>query len=246
MRNLLFGIAPERRDELQALWDELQVEFCLMTDGGGVTLAGGAYRYVHFDHRALRVMWVCAFAAWESYAAVHSTLVEDGNAVRHGRFRALLRLAIEIRDVPDPKAVSLLGLPEPGHLPSPDSEPEARAAAELAMFAAGWAILHEVRYLRHQQEGAACAQDAAPQDAWKEELSCDQFHRIPPAAGRCLLRPCGRAGRLGPAQAPPRGLFRWLCARGVESSTVGRHAEPSRGAGSLACNASAVHAWADR
>lgn len=175
MRNLFFGIAPERRDESQTLWDDLQVEFCLLSDEGGVTLAGGAYRYVHFNHRALRVMWVCAFAAWEGYAAVHSTLVEDGNAVRHGRFRTLLQLAIEIREAPDPEAVSLQGLPEPGHLPNPALAPEMRAAAELAMFAAGWAILHEVRHLRHQQEGTSCEQDAAPQEAWKEEHSCDQF-----------------------------------------------------------------------
>lgn len=171
IKALFLGIAPEKRSELERLWDDYQLQFCLFMDDKGVLMEGGAYRYVHFNHRALRVIWVSAFAAWEAYCCAQSAF-GDGELRSFDRLQDLLDLALRIRDASDPEAVSLGGLPEPGALPS---DPQLRAPAELALFAAGWAVLHEVRHLKHQQERTSTADGDAPEIARAEELSCDQF-----------------------------------------------------------------------
>lgn len=171
VKELFLGLAPERTNELKRLWDDYQLQFCLFTDDKGVLLEWGAYRYVHFNHRALRVIWVSSFAAWEAYSCAQSTFCDE-ELHSFDRLRELLALAIAVRDASDPEAVSLKGLPEPGSLPS---DPQLRAPAELAMFAAGWAMLHEVRHLKHQQEGTSTADGDAPKFFRAEELSCDRF-----------------------------------------------------------------------
>jgi hypothetical protein len=171
IKALFLGIAPEKRSELERLWDDYQLQFCLFSDDKGVLMEGGAYRYVHFNHRALRVIWVSAFAAWEAYSCAQLAC-GDGELRSFDRLQDLLGLALKIRGASDPEAVSLGGLPEPGSLPS---DPQLRAPAELAMFAAGWAMLHEVRHLKHQQDLTSTADGDAPELARAEELSCDQF-----------------------------------------------------------------------
>jgi hypothetical protein len=171
VKGLFFGLAPERVSELEQLWDDFQLQFCLFTDDEGVMLEGGAYRYVHFNHRALRVIWVSAFAAWEAYTYGQSAF-SDGELRDVHRLEELLSLALEIRDASNPEAVPLCGLPEPGSLPT---DPLLRAPAELAFFATGWAMLHEVRHLKHQQEGTSTAEGDSPDLARAEELSCDRF-----------------------------------------------------------------------
>jgi hypothetical protein len=132
IKALFLGIAPEKRSELERLWDDYQLQFCLFMDDKGVLMEGGAYRYVHFNHRALRVIWVSAFAAWEAYSCAQLAF-GDGELRSFDRLQDLLGLALRIRDANDPEAVSLGGLPEPGSIPS---DPQLRAPAELAMFAA--------------------------------------------------------------------------------------------------------------
>lgn len=171
VKALFVGLAPERESELERLWDDFQLQFCLFADDNGVLLEGGAYRYVHFNHRALRVVWVSAFAAWEAYTYAQSAY-SDGELRDVHRLEELLSLALEIREASDPEAVSLRGLPEPGSLPA---DPLLRAPAELAFFATGWAMLHEVRHLKHQQEGTSTAEGDSPDLARAEELSCDRF-----------------------------------------------------------------------
>lgn len=58
----------------------------------------------------------------------------DGELRSMDRLQELLARALKIRDAKDPEAVPLGDLPEPRSRPS---NPELRAPAELAMFAAG-------------------------------------------------------------------------------------------------------------
>ncbi len=171
VKALFLGLAPENSAYLEQLWEDYQLQFCLFVDDKGVLLAGGAYRYVYFNHRALRVIWVSSFAAWEAYSCAQSAL-GDEELRNFDRLQELLALAIEVRDARDPEAVSLRDLPEPGSLPS---DPQLRASAELATFAVGWAMLHEVRHLKHQQDLTSTADGDAPEFAHAEELSCDCF-----------------------------------------------------------------------
>jgi hypothetical protein len=53
---------------------------------------------------------------------------------------------------------------------------QGRAASELATIAVAWALLHELRHIRHQREGSGAdphSEDKAAKHA--EELSCDAF-----------------------------------------------------------------------
>src|SRR5437588_9326728 len=68
-----------------------------------------------------------------------------------------------------------VGVPEPGVLPDVAISAEARAAAELAIFAVGWVFLHEIRHLKHQQEGTAVPPDGEPAKQQAQEASCDEF-----------------------------------------------------------------------
>lgn len=171
MRRLFLGLAPERAEDLEQLWTKYEPQFRLFGDDGGPMLAAGAYKYVHFNHRVLRVIWVSAFAAWEAYCCAHSAIADDA-PTSHSRLQDLLDLALEIRDAESPLTVPLRGLPEPGSFPE---EAELRVPAELATFATGWAMLHEVRHLMHQQEGTSYGLDATPTSAHEEELSCDRY-----------------------------------------------------------------------
>lgn len=68
------------------------------------------------------------------------------------------------------------GVSEPGVLPDKDKDPIGRATAEVAIIAAAWAFLHEVRHIRHQQEGTSYdPNDFTEEEAHAEELSCDEF-----------------------------------------------------------------------
>lgn len=67
-------------------------------------------------------------------------------------------------------------IPEPGTLPDQKEDPIGRATAEVAIIAAAWAFLHEVRHIRHQQEGTSYdPYDFTEEEAHAEELSCDEF-----------------------------------------------------------------------
>jgi len=168
------GIVPERAGDLERLWSECDLQFNLLEDEGEVVMEGGAYRFVRFNHRALRVIWVSSFAAWEAFKC-SADAANQGTTRNHDKLKILLELALTIRNAPNPEEVPLLGLPEPGVFPDAESEPELRAASELAVFASGWAMLHEVHHVMHQREGTAYTYDSPPEDKWAEELSCDSF-----------------------------------------------------------------------
>lgn len=78
-------------------------------------------------------------------------------------------------EVPDEKPLPI-GIPEPGTMPDSKIEPVKRATAELAIIAAAWAFLHEVRHIIHQQEGTSYDMNEFTQEqAHNEEFSCDEF-----------------------------------------------------------------------
>lgn len=173
VKNLFLGIAPEKLSEINSFWDDLQLQFCLFDDGQSALMEAGAYRYIHFNHRTLRVFWVSAFAAWEAYTCL-STAILSNKEPNLNFLEKLIQIALDVKTADDPESISLAELPEPGQLPNEVASPEMRAAAELAMFATGWAILHEVRHLQHQQQGTSSPGDNSC-SARAEELSCDEF-----------------------------------------------------------------------
>ncbi len=175
--NLFVGCAPERRVELEAMAQDLQLEFQVHDDDhpdGKFIFDAGAYRYVRFNPRSMRLFWLGAYIAWEGFCA---TPMEPGQPADLSRFTAMLDTFEQILDANDPESVAWpAGVPEPGVYPGKDADTQAQAAAELATIATGWGLLHETCHARHQQEGtAANADDNTPEEVRAEETSCDAF-----------------------------------------------------------------------
>jgi hypothetical protein len=174
---LLDAIAPERKDELRNLWTRYGPEFKLLDDDGSegrFILDAGCYRFVRFNHRVMRLFWLGAFIAFEGYIALHAFLVNPDNA-DFVRFRSMIDTFQCILHEADPAAVPFPhGVPEPGIFPPP-AEAETRAPAELAVFCVGWALLHELKHVQHQQDGTSAPLDAAPDVVRAEEFSCDEY-----------------------------------------------------------------------
>nr|WP_294350893.1 phage exclusion protein Lit family protein [Providencia sp.] len=130
------------------------------------------YRFIRFNHRVVRAFWIAGFAAWEAYRVVAETpklQPLDLNCLKEliNAFERVLE-----SDAPELEALPKC-IPEPGHY---DNNPLLRAPAELATLGVGWALLHEVRHLKHQQDGdAADPNEADLTQRRKEELSCDAF-----------------------------------------------------------------------
>lgn len=169
-------IAPERAPELMRHW-ERYAPVVLMADDveetGHVVMEAGLYKFIRFNHRTMRLFWLASFMLWEGYESL-SRYAETGetDAARfnelHRCFEATLA-AQNVDAVPWPA-----GVPSPGDLVEHVPGNPARVAGELAIFAVGWAFLHEVRHLIHQQEQTSA--DSEDGEACRaEELSCDLF-----------------------------------------------------------------------
>lgn len=175
--NLFVGCAPERRAELEAMVKDLQLEFQVHDDNhedGKFIFDAGAYRYLRFNPRAMRLFWLGAYIAWEGYRAIQTQHSQPADL---SRFKALLDTFEQILDADDTEGVAWpASVPEPGTYPGKEVDIEVRATAELATIAAGWGLLHEIRHARHQQEGTATnSDDHSPEEVRAEEVSCDAF-----------------------------------------------------------------------
>jgi hypothetical protein len=175
---LFLGCAPEREAELRQLWETLNPLFQVageIHEGDRFIFDAGAYRYVRFNHRAVRAFWLGSFAAWEGYRAIADNI--DSFNFDFSRMAGLIAAfeQVLISDQPDLEPLAE-GVPEPGQLPDATKDAQGRAAAELAIFAVGWALLHEVKHLQHQQAGTGTDLHGVDEKLFhKEELSCDAF-----------------------------------------------------------------------
>jgi hypothetical protein len=62
--NLLKASAPERLDEITALWKQYDPQFFVADDGPGVLLSTNSKRVV-FDLKTMAVYWLLSFAGWK-------------------------------------------------------------------------------------------------------------------------------------------------------------------------------------
>ncbi|GEM_PF-656239 len=175
VRNVLLGSAPERESELASLWSLLEPRFQLTADthdGARLVMEAGMYRFVRFNHRVVRAFWIAGFAAWEAYRVVAETPeLEPLDLKRLAELIDAFERVLE-SDAPELEALPK-DVPEPGHY---EGNPHLRAPGELATLGVGWALLHEVRHLKHQQDGdAADPYEEDPTQRRNEEMSCDAF-----------------------------------------------------------------------
>jgi len=176
-RSILEGVAPECEKELEALWSRYNPRFSLVEDAGRdglFVMQGGLYRDVWFNHRAMRAFWLASFIAWEGYRAISDSASDD--AIDLGTFSGLIGVFDQVLTAPDLNTVAFpQNIPEPGIYPDAELHAHERATAELATFTVGWAFLHEIRHLQHQQDGTSAGIDASKAQCHAEEFSCDGF-----------------------------------------------------------------------
>ncbi|MBZ5763052.1 hypothetical protein LAV84_28735 [Rhizobium sp. VS19-DR104.2] len=87
---------------------------------------------------------------------------------------ATLEAVISSRE-PDVEALPE-GVAEPGRYSDHLKDLHGRAASELSTVAVAWALLHEIRHIRHQREGtSADPYGTDPKPKHDEEMSCDEF-----------------------------------------------------------------------
>jgi hypothetical protein len=200
-RNILEGVAPERKLELAQLWTQYAPRFSVVENTGQdglFVMMGGRYRDVWFNHRAMRAFWLASFIAWEGYRSIAES-VSDAT-IDLARFRRMIDCLSQILTESDPEAIPLpVGVPAPGAYPDAAARPQERATAELATFATGWAFLHELRHIQHQQDGTGAGAEATQAEYYSEEFSCDEY------ATRFLL---DQIDTFAASEKAPTGLVR--------------------------------------
>lgn len=174
---LFLGVAPERQAELESLWSRYGPSFELLADNGRdgrFVLEAGLFKFVRFNHRAMRAFWLASFIAWAGYESVHATTI-TGTA-NFQRFNKMIDSFLAMIAADDPATVPMPdGIPEPGVFLKAALAPAARAAAELATIATGWALLHELRHIQLQQEGCSPGPYASAAECHAEEMACDAY-----------------------------------------------------------------------
>ena len=175
VRNLFVGIAPERSDELELLWRDYAPTFNVLEEvvgRKGVVMRSGPFDIVEFNGRAQRAFWLGTFMAWESHRGLSQWRVETEVRSRyparmHRTFQTLL-------DTEDPYSVAMPeGVPEPELFPNLVGE--TKLVADVAAFAIGWSLLHEIGHLKHKHDGTATGAEDPRCERHREELSCDEF-----------------------------------------------------------------------
>tara|TARA_R110001592_G_scaffold294831_3_gene564671 strand:- start:2968 stop:3819 length:852 start_codon:yes stop_codon:yes gene_type:complete len=174
-RALFDGSAPERTAELDILWQRFEPEFQIHDDDhadGPFLFDAGAYKFIRFNHRAMRLLWLGSYVAWEAFSAVPQ---DQHAAPDWTRLTSMLTVFYDILEASDPDTVPYpSGVPSSGVYLDGKLNPEERTAGELATIASAWALLHEFCHLQNQQDGTAAVQ--GEEDAVRaEELYCDAF-----------------------------------------------------------------------
>lgn len=172
-QTLFFAVVPERKSELVELWAQYDLQFQLLEDGESPVVEGGLYKFIRYNEPFLHTVWAAAFAAWEGYSAIH-TAITNNSELNLLRFKKLLNFVELIKTAPKPLDIWDPIIPMPGKLESAEIAVENRVAGELAMFATTWVMLHEIRHIRHQQEGTSSSYGTSD-DKHEEEFSCDLF-----------------------------------------------------------------------
>ena len=206
-RNLFVGVVPERREELEGFWEQYDLRFNVLedlTEDGSFILDAGQYRNIRFNHRAMRAFWLAGFIAWEGYQSIHSYLTTGTKDFE--RFSEMIDVFYCILREDDSALVPMpKGIPDPGNYVE---LVEHRAAAELSTLAVGWALLHEVRHIRHQREGTSAAEMHRHMQNMLRSCPVMNLRRVHVGAGSRVCVRTRKGPRISPAQAGTWHLFR--------------------------------------
>jgi Peptidase U49 len=182
---LLRGAAPERANDLAALWGT-GPDRVHLNDAGAFDI-GAIFGVIQATEITLREIWLLSFAAWraiQAYSDIIWLLAQEGRpfvrdqvAAMHEQaeadaaFDAALAKARELRENGDLDSFAWpTDIPKPA-IDNQFGNPQDEAAFHLACIAGAYIFLHEIQHVLFQRSGNA------PRDPLAEELECDRFAR---------------------------------------------------------------------
>lgn len=182
VHQLIVESAPERRDELENLWQKCSPTFAHASDKKGFKMEGGPWGLVVFTPRTTGQVWLLGFAAWRAFEAYCPYVVlriaitpaaMSGDPSQVTAEKALNDDLLKVRELREIDKVGMFtwpsDIPEPG-LPLPATTRE-RAIVDLIKIATAFAFLHEVRH-------AMFIEDLnRPASSLDEEYECDRYAR---------------------------------------------------------------------
>lgn len=169
-----FGLAPERREELRAIFQKKNIQYSFDREALRMRFQGldllGELGIVYVGLRGLEHIWALSYGAMHAYRIFQANGFQPArlNIDEHGRrVGRLLDWAVAgVRDE-DPREW-------PDDLPKPELNPvdlPGQLANELFLGAAGFAVLHEVGHIELEHRG-----DEPPLDVrFRHEFEADEW-----------------------------------------------------------------------
>lgn len=80
VKALLQGATPERKQEIEDLWDRYAPKVCVVEGARGVDISAGKGRIL-FDHKTLEATWLLGFNGWRSIETDSPAIILAGITV---------------------------------------------------------------------------------------------------------------------------------------------------------------------
>lgn len=184
--NLLRAAAPERADEISALWSRYGPAVEVASGRSGIVMNANRHR-IQFDIKTMEALWLIGFSGWKAietytphvYTATLLGLTIDDVLVRDeqlGAYEMDYRHRIEIAcsnihgDDSGPKNWPP-DIPQPTHSRELLDSTQDKVAFDLRCMATASVFLHEFRHVMYAKDGNA------PSTLPEEELACDVWAR---------------------------------------------------------------------
>lgn len=186
VKALLQGAAPERKQEIEDLWNHYAPKACVVEDARGVNISAGKGR-IQFDHKTLEAIWLLGFNGWRSIEIYSPAIILAG--ITDGAIEDILcaddELAAFEMDYRS-RANSAQSIIEekssvhttwPQDVPRPEADRETlgshqeMVAFDLVCLATAYVFLHELRHVKFLSDGDC------PADRREEEIACDVWAR---------------------------------------------------------------------
>lgn len=186
VKALLQGATPERKQDIEDLWDRYAPKICLVDDARGVNISAGKGR-IQFDHKTLEAIWLLGFNGWRSIETYSPAIILAG--ITGGALEDILRADGELASFEmdyRSRSNSARSIIEgqssvhttwPQDVPRPEADRETlgshqeMAAFDLVCLATAYVFLHELRHVKFLSDGDY------PADRREEEIACDVWAR---------------------------------------------------------------------
>ena len=181
---LLIAAVPERANEIEQIWREIDFGVEVAKDSGKLTINANSKR-IQFTPRSLEMVWLLAFNGWKALEIYCPAVLgadmfglpiqqfldsDDERGPLEQEFRARIRIAMDWIEKEDD------GTQWPDDVPRPNSDIDkfdvvTKAAFDLTLIATAYVFLHELRHVIYAAKGDR------PSDGFEEEASCDVWAR---------------------------------------------------------------------